>query len=62
MIAEGCMNEVDEVYGMHNWPSHICPYLMVKPGPVMSEVSLINITLFGKGGHASKPELAIDPT
>ena len=35
--------------------------LMVCPGVVMSEVTWININIHGKGGHSSKPQLAVDP-
>lgn len=34
---------------------------MVKPGPVMSEVTVINLDIIGKGGHGSEPEKANDP-
>lgn len=51
MIEEGCLNDVDEVYGFHNWPTHFPGYLMVKPGPVMSEVTVIKLQITGKGGH-----------
>jgi len=36
MIAEGCLSGVDEIYGLHNWPTHKAGYLMIMPGPVMS--------------------------
>lgn len=34
---------------------------MVKPGPVMSEVTVITLKIIGKGGHGSEPEKANDP-
>ncbi|EAR99577.2 amidohydrolase (macronuclear) [Tetrahymena thermophila SB210] len=61
MIQDGCLDQVQEVYGFHNWPTHKVGYLMVKPGPVMSEVTVINLTIIGKGGHGSEPEKANDP-
>ena len=35
---------------------------MVIPGPVMSEVSIIEIKLIGLPGHGSTPEKCVDPT
>jgi amidohydrolase len=61
MVAEGCLDGVNEVYGFHNWPSHPVGYLLVKPGPMMSEVTIINLKLIGRGGHASEPEKSVDP-
>jgi hippurate hydrolase len=57
MVAEGCLDGVNEVYGFHNWPSHPVGYLLVKPGPMMSEVTIINLKLIGRGGHGNnEPE------
>ncbi|EGR30960.1 hypothetical protein IMG5_120230 [Ichthyophthirius multifiliis] len=61
MIKDGCLQNVDEVYGFHNWPTHKVGYLMVKPGPVMAQVCIIKLTIIGKGGHGSEPLKAIDP-
>ena len=61
MINEGCLSGIDEIYGMHNWPSHPPPYIMVKAGPVMSEISSIDITLIGKGGSFDKIDELINP-
>jgi metal-dependent amidase/aminoacylase/carboxypeptidase family protein len=35
--------------------------LMVKPGAMMSEVTVIVLDIIGKGGHGSEPERANDP-
>ncbi|KRX08427.1 Peptidase M20, dimerization domain [Pseudocohnilembus persalinus] len=61
MIKEGCLDQVDECYGYHNWPTHPVGYLLVKEGAQMAAVSDIEIKFIGKGGHGSKPECAIDP-
>lgn len=50
-----------KVYGYHNWPTHKVGYLMVKPGPVMYEVTVIYLEIIGKGGHGSEPQKANDP-
>lgn len=76
MIQEGCLEGVDEVYGAHNLPLARTGKLLVKAGPVMSQVTMISIVviqhitqfirsniiqLTGKGGHGSAPENARDP-
>lgn len=43
MVEEGCLENVDEVYGHHNWPTHNVGILMVKSGPVMAEYTKITI-------------------
>jgi len=61
MIKEGCLDGVDEIYGLHNWPFMKVGTFAVKSGAMMAEVSIINITVHGKGGHGSAPEKAVDP-
>ncbi len=34
---------------------------MIRPGPMMAASDTATITILGKGGHASRPHLAIDP-
>jgi len=61
MIQEGCLEGVDEVYGMHNWPTMPVGTLHVKAGPVMAEGTTISVTFIGRGGHGSAPQKANDP-
>ena len=61
MIKDGCLDGVDEIYGLHNWPTHPVGYCMVKSGAMMSEVTVIELKIFGKGGHGSTPEKCVDP-
>ena len=61
MIADGCLDGVDECYGYHNWPSFKIGTLVVKPGPVMAHPTTFTITITGKGGHGSQPQFAVDP-
>lgn len=61
MIEDGAIDGVAAVYGWHNWPSipfgrAICP-----DGAVMAANGTFRITVIGKGGHASQPELCRDP-
>jgi len=61
MIEEGCLDGVDEVYGMHNWPGGPLGMIFVKPGAMLAEASHLKITFIGKGGHGSAPQTANDP-
>jgi hippurate hydrolase len=56
MIEQGCLEGVDEVYGFHNWPAGKFGELWCKEGPVMSQVTVIDIKITGTGGHGSEPE------
>jgi len=64
MCEEGMMARfgVDEVYGMHNWPSMPVGEFSIKPGPFFAGTAEFTITVKGQGGHAAKPHLAVDPT
>ncbi len=61
MIEQGCLDGVDEVYGMHNWPAMGLGTLQTIAGPCMATVASFTITIKGKGGHASQPQDARDP-
>jgi amidohydrolase len=61
MVAEGAMVGVDEVYGLHNWPPLPRGTVAVRPGPVTAQTHWLSLTVHGKGGHASMPEVCRDP-
>ncbi len=61
MVAEGALDGVDEVYGLHNWPGYPQGELRVCAGPLMAQVHSFTITITGKGGHGSQPQLCRDP-
>lgn len=61
MVAEGALAGVDEVYGLHNWPAFPHGELRVKAGAVMAHTRELEITVIGKGGHGSQPQVCRDP-
>ncbi len=61
MVAEGQLNPVEEVYGLHNWPGMPKGMVTVKSGPLMAQVHTFYIELTGVGGHGSQPQLCRDP-
>lgn len=64
MIADGLMDRwnIQEVYGMHNWPGIAPGQFAVREGPQMAAADSFEIRVQGKGGHAAMPHLAVDTT
>ncbi|CAK4665962.1 hypothetical protein LEN26_008580 [Aphanomyces euteiches] len=60
MIADGCLDSVDEVYGYHNYGFPL-GNLHVRTGPIMAHEQEFTIEIQGKGGHGSAPQLCVDP-
>ena len=61
MIEQGCLEGIDEVYGMHNWPTIPLGCLRTIAGPCMAAVSEFAIDVRGQGVHASQPQDGRDP-
>jgi len=64
MVKDGMMERfgIDEVYGMHNEPGLPVGEFGVAPGPIMAAADEFEVTITGKGGHAARPHMCIDPT
>ncbi|MTH99305.1 M20 aminoacylase family protein [Roseibium sp. RKSG952] len=63
MIDDGLMTRwpIEEVYGMHNYPSLPIGEFAMRKGPIMAATDEFRITITGKGGHAARPNETIDP-
>ncbi|GAA0986210.1 M20 aminoacylase family protein [Nocardiopsis tropica] len=61
MIDEGCLDGVDVIFGWHNWPGLPPGRALCPAGPVMSANGTFEVTVRGRGGHASQPEATADP-
>lgn len=61
MTKAGCLDGVDQVYGLHVWPGHPTGWFGTRPGPLMARPDVFSITVTGKGGHASAPQNCTDP-
>jgi amidohydrolase len=61
MVAQGALEGVDEVYGLHNWPGYPIGEVRVCAGPIMAGVCDFDIHVQGQGGHASQPQSCKDP-
>ncbi|TRL32531.1 amidohydrolase [Rhizobium straminoryzae] len=63
MIADGLFERfpMDAIFGLHNHPGAPEGTILLRSGPIMASSDTVNITIKGKGGHASRPHLTIDP-
>jgi hippurate hydrolase len=64
MCKDGMMTRwnIDEVYGMHNWPGQPLGQFAIRAGSFFAATDQFTIKVEGKGGHAAKPQEAIDST
>ena len=60
MIEDGCLEGVDEIYGLHLWNYQPLGEIGVKEGPVMAAADMFDIIVKGKGGHGATPQGTID--
>ena len=63
MCQDGLMDRfgINEVYGMHNWPGVEQGKFGIRAGSFFAASDFFDIAVKGKGGHAAKPQEAIDP-
>jgi amidohydrolase len=64
MCNDGMMARwnIQEVYGMHNWPGVPVGHFFIRSGPFFAATDQFDITVIGHGGHAAKPQETVDPT
>lgn len=53
--------EIDALYGNHLAAFLDTGQVAADPGPVMTAASIIDFKVIGRGGHGSRPDLAINP-
>ena len=61
MIADGCLDGVDRIFGMHVWPAFDTGKVGIVEGPTMAQPDTFNIEVQGVGGHAAGPDMTRDP-
>jgi hippurate hydrolase len=63
MIADGLFERFpcDAIFGLHNHPGYPVGTFMFGSGPFMSASDRVFITVHGRGGHAARPHLTVDP-
>jgi N-acetylcysteine deacetylase len=61
MIEGGCLENVNEIYGLHNVTTFNVGEIGVIPGTIMAKIQLFEINIKGKGGHSSTPHKCCSP-
>ena len=63
MIDDGLFTRfpMAAVYGLHNMPGIPAGHFAVREGAIMTSEDIFEITIRGRGGHASMPERTVDP-
>ena len=62
MIDDGLLDRwnIQEVYGMHNYPGLPVGQFAIRPGPLMAAADRIRIEIEGRGAHAARPHESVD--
>jgi amidohydrolase len=61
VVAEGALEGVHAVFGVHLWNELEVGTLGVKAGPLMAAVDRLRIVVHGRGGHGGTPHRSADP-
>lgn len=63
MIEQGVLEDphVDGAFALHVDALHYVGEVALRSGPTMAAADRFTITVRGKGGHAARPHLAVDP-
>ena len=61
MIEQGCLSDVDEIYGLHNDPGTPVGQIKTRVGPLTAAADIFHLTIIGRGGHAACPQTVLDP-
>ncbi|AYY13827.1 amidohydrolase [Actinobacteria bacterium YIM 96077] len=62
-LAEGLLDNptVNGAFALHISAQHECGTINIRPGPLLAAADNFQVTLTGRGGHASSPHRANDP-
>ncbi len=61
MIAEGALDGVDAIFGLHLWQPLPSGVVGLHAGATMAQADNFEVTVRGRSGHASQPNLTVDP-
>jgi amidohydrolase len=61
MIEEGALDGVDAIFGLHLWQPLPTGVVGVRAGAAMAQADEFQVVVRGHGGHASQPNLTVDP-
>ena len=60
MVAAGCLDGVDAIYGAHVWNALESPKIDVSSGPRMAGCDMFTIRVHGRSAHGAAPHLGVD--
>ena len=60
MIEDGCLDGVDEIYGIHVWNYQPVGEVGITDGPVLAAADMFKINIKGIGGHGAAPQGTVD--
>jgi amidohydrolase len=61
MISEGALDGVDGIFGLHLWQPLPSGVVGLCAGAMMAQADEFEVTIHGRGGHASQPQGTVDP-
>jgi amidohydrolase len=61
MIEEGALDGVDSIFGLHLWQPLPTGIVGLRAGASMAQADEFAVTVHGRGGHASQPNVTVDP-
>jgi amidohydrolase len=61
MIEEGALDGVDSVFGLHLWQPKPTGIVGLRTGAMMAQADNFEVVIEGRGGHASQPNVTVDP-
>lgn len=62
ILRSGLIDDVEKLLGLHVFADIPYGKISIEPGPVMAQTDRFEIHLYGRGGHAAKPQQCVDAT
>ncbi|MGD1901474.1 MAG: M20 family metallopeptidase [Geitlerinemataceae cyanobacterium] len=60
MVADGAMDGIDAVFGLHVFPSILAKVVGIRYGALTAAADDLEIKIFGESGHGARPHQATD--
>jgi amidohydrolase len=61
MVEEGALDGVDSIFGLHLWQPLPSGIVGLRAGAMMAQADEFEVVVHGRGGHASQPQMTVDP-
>jgi amidohydrolase len=61
MVEEGALEGVDAIFGLHLWQPLPSGIVGLRAGAMMAQADEFEVVVHGRGGHASQPQMTVDP-